>query len=672
MRKKVKKVFSLAMAAAIAVSGISFTDSSLVKAAQAVTASAESTIPLSDTQEGVMLQCWNWSFNTIAENMEKIASLGYTAVQTSPIQQAVKSTKDTSAKGNWYWLYQPINFSIDDSGNSALGTKAEFEAMCAKAHEYGIKVIVDIVPNHLAEGSSCKPNSLCMDDLKNDASCWHTYQQKVTNNNDRLQLTQYCSGGLPDLNTGSEKVQNYVIGFMKECIDCGTDGFRFDSAKHIETSKDAASYASDFWKNVITATTDYAKTEKNIDLYCYGEVLNNPYTDMSGYTDYISVTDTGYSDSNTSFIKQGGQASIIEWSGYNYEAANNSGRYPVVWAESHDTWANTDGATRTLDEKYVKLAWAYTASRANATPLYFARTAAATLASSSVAMGAAAQTGWCTEEVAVVNRFHNYFSGEGGQDAVSSDGSNILVVERKTDDKYGVSIVNCAGTSAQISQKVSLIPNGKYSDDVSGAEFKVENGVLTGNVGDKGYAMVYLTEIDDTFTVDSFKATANNGKVKLTAKATGSNLNYKFYVKKSGWTTVIKDFSDKNTATWTPEATGKYTLYVDVKGVKTTVTKKLTYNVRALSIKNFKTSSSSNQSKVKKKITLTASAAGGIGTVKYQFAYKLSGKTVTIKKYSTTKKVGFTPKKKGSYVFVLSVKDGTGKVKTKTIKYKVN
>lgn len=36
-------------------------------------------------------------------------------------------------------------------------------------------------------------------------------------------------GGLPDLNTESAKIQAYVLNFLKECIDSGADGFRFDA-----------------------------------------------------------------------------------------------------------------------------------------------------------------------------------------------------------------------------------------------------------------------------------------------------------------------------------------------------------------------------------------------------------------------------------------------------------
>lgn len=670
MKKNIKRVCSALMASAVIATSVS-ANVAPVKAANIMADTQLSTSPigLSDVQNGVFLQCWNWSFNTIADNMEKIASLGYTAVQTSPIQQSAKITKGGKASATWWWLYQPINFSIDDSGNSALGTKAEFEAMCAKAHEYGIKVIVDIVPNHLASGNSCQPNSICMPELKDDSECWHSAKLKITNNNDRMQLTQYCSGGLPDLNTGSVKVQSYVIGFMKECIDSGADGFRFDSAKHIETEKDDITYKSDFWKNVITESTEYAKSTRDIDLYCYGEVLGNPYTDMTGYTDYISITDTGYSDSTTNFLYKG-EAAMIEYSGYNYPEDRQNGRYPVVWAESHDTWANTDGATRDLDEKWVKLAWAFTAARANGTPLYFARTAATKLTAATLLMGEAPETGWCSDEVAVVNKFHNYFAGDNEVDAVTSNYSNILVVERKTGDKYGVAVVNCAGTSETISQPVSLIPNGTYTDDVTGKEFKVTDGKLTGTLGENGYSMVYLTKAEEVCKIDSFKASASGKSVKLTAKATGNNLKYKFYVKSGSKNTVISNYSTKSTATWTPKKAGSYTLYVDVTNGSSTVTKKCSYTIKALSVSSFKPSAS--KIKVKKKVTLTAKSAGGIGTSKFQFTYTLNGKKTTIKKYSTSKTASFTPKKKGTYKVTLSVKDEAGTVKTKTVSVKVS
>ena len=42
--------------------------------------------------------------------------------------------------------YQPINYKI---GNYQLGTRDEFIEMCNEAHKYGVKVIVDVVINHM-------------------------------------------------------------------------------------------------------------------------------------------------------------------------------------------------------------------------------------------------------------------------------------------------------------------------------------------------------------------------------------------------------------------------------------------------------------------------------------------------------------------------------------------
>ena len=44
-----------------------------------------------------------------------------------------------------YFHYQPIDWKI---GNYQLGTRDDFISMCKKAKEYGLGVIVDVLPNH--------------------------------------------------------------------------------------------------------------------------------------------------------------------------------------------------------------------------------------------------------------------------------------------------------------------------------------------------------------------------------------------------------------------------------------------------------------------------------------------------------------------------------------------
>lgn len=50
-----------------------------------------------DVQNGQILQCFNWSFNNIKNNMAKIAEQGFSAIQTSPIQASKESTKKAGA-----------------------------------------------------------------------------------------------------------------------------------------------------------------------------------------------------------------------------------------------------------------------------------------------------------------------------------------------------------------------------------------------------------------------------------------------------------------------------------------------------------------------------------------------------------------------------------------------
>lgn len=141
--------------------------------------------------EGLALHCWNWSYKSIEENMAMIARMGYTSVQTSPIQQAKQGTAGARFH-DWWVYYQPAAFSIDNSGKSALGTKAEFESMCRTAHSYGVKVIVDIVANHMGNQSSNDLSSAIISDLRNDPSCWHDITKNTYDYSKRYDITQWC------------------------------------------------------------------------------------------------------------------------------------------------------------------------------------------------------------------------------------------------------------------------------------------------------------------------------------------------------------------------------------------------------------------------------------------------------------------------------------------------
>ena len=426
-------------------------------------------------QDGVTLHCWNWSFKNIEAKLDIIASLGYTTIQVSPIQEAKQPTKDFPTN-DWWVYYQPAAFRIDDTGNSALGNKADFESLCSAAHKKGIKVIVDVVANHMGNHESGGNGiaSTVTEELKGDMTNWHDITKNVSDYNDRFNVTQYCMAGLPDLNTSNKTVQNLVLDYLKECIDAGADGFRFDAAKHIEVPEDK-NIGSDFWPTVINGAKDYAKQSRGLELYCYGELLDAVGGGMGPevYTKYMSVTDNGWSANLLFNIVGNGNASAYS-NGFTKGKADQM----VVWAESHDTYA--DGSSKNISETDINKAWALIAARTDAMGLYLARPA-----NFSQLLGAASNTAWAYPEVAAVNQFHNEFVGQG--EYVANE-NGIVSIER---GDAGVVLVNCKGTSGDVSVTANKIKDGTYTDQITGNSFTVADGKITGSIGETGIAVVY-------------------------------------------------------------------------------------------------------------------------------------------------------------------------------------
>ena len=432
-------------------------------------------------QDGQILQAWNWSYNGIKNNMKKIAEQGFTAVQTTPIQTIKESTQGKTMQGSWWVYYQPSQFHIDTNGSNALGTASDFKAMCAEAHKYGVKVVVDAVLNHMANKGDNTLSDTIPGDIKNDSSCWHSITTNTSNWSSRWDITHNCMGGLPDLNTGNKKIQNYEIAFMKECIDAGVDGFRFDGAKHIEVPNDAENAGSDFWTNILGTTTSYAQSTKGITPYYYGEILDatgGGQNIVNQYTNMMSVTCNSVSNDIRNKVNSG-DANGAKRTDFSYDDGSApSGKRAVLWNESHDTYA--DNKSRGQSDTTMKKTWAIVGSRAEAQAMYLARPR-----SYSDSIGTASVTAWGDKEVAAVNHFKNYFVGK--TEYMSASGS-IVYNERGTE---GVVLVNLNGGSTSVNVKANKMKDGTYTDQVTGGTFRVSGGQISGNIGGTGIAVVY-------------------------------------------------------------------------------------------------------------------------------------------------------------------------------------
>ncbi len=493
-----KRLISAVIAAAMVLS---------LSTAAAVSAKAEEVdygLP-EHTADGVILHCFDWSFNTIKENLPEIAAAGYTTIQTSPVQQPKDYGEWLNQEGQWWKLYQPLSFTIATE-NSWLGTKDELASLCAEAEKYGIKVICDVVTNHMANQDGNAYLTVCHDIKKYEPEIYaqktdmfHQLKKGTDDDNKLEWIVQGELNKLPDLNTGNPFVQERVTALLKECIDVGVDGFRFDAAKHIETPADG-DFASDFWPNVTGAANEYA-TSKGVELYMYGEILNTPGKGRltTDYTKYLDVIDNKMGDGTLAYVKNKNAKMVAKALNYNYDYEDPANL--VVWAESHDTYM--DGKTLGATNEQIAQTWALVAARANSHPLFFARP--------NELMGLAGDTSWKSTVVSEVNHFHNAMVGT--DDVILYEG-DVVAVQR---GNRGIVIVNL-GDSKDISIQTSGMKSDDYVDTVTGNSFRVDDsGVISGTIGESNIAVIYndarqtpkviFSEDNTSFRRDTFSVT---------------------------------------------------------------------------------------------------------------------------------------------------------------------
>ena len=444
-------------------------------------------------QDGAILHCWNWSYNTIKANLATIAASGYSAVQTSPVQQSKSSAKGGAWGTEWYKLYQPVAFSIAE--DSYLGTKEELQSLCTEAKKYGIKVVVDVVLNHMGNDSTGKGYAEAIETYSPDVwahldTYFHQEKSSSIDYGNAYQITHYMLSNLPDLNTANETVQSYALDLLKECIDAGVSGFRFDAAKHIETDLDAEGTKSDFWKNVLGGANQYCQEHSITAPYYYGEILDSPGGNrpFSNYTRYMSVTDTGYSDKIFNLSKSSLASEITA-----FKAAPD-GLKSVVWAESHDTYANANGATKNVSQERLNRIYAVEMSHSGAAALYFARP------NDTTPMGKIGTNAWKSDEISAVNNFHNKHLKDNEKVSVQGE---YYVCEKNTNAAMIVSLFTLS-SAQQMSVKLGALADGTYYDQVTGNQYEVKNGVLSGEISTTGI-MVLETQkppLKPTITVN--------------------------------------------------------------------------------------------------------------------------------------------------------------------------
>lgn len=493
MKLNKKSLLSVSLAALLAV-GSAAVPSAVAPAEDTQSSSASENINsaynlASNIEDGNILHAFNWYFNDVKKYMKDIAAAGYSAVQVSPVQANKGTINSSTYACDWWVTYQPINFEI---GNG-FGTKADFKAMCAEAEKYGVKIIVDVVANHMAQadgGESGEVADSVIADLRDDPDCWHTSTFNTTDAN-RYAMTQNTLSGLPDLNTSNQKVQDYVKSLLKECIDYGADGFRFDAAKHIELDTDpeinGVSYASDFWSEI----TSYARELKD-DVFIYGEILAPFGTESANYTQYMRITDSNYGATVRNAAK-GSTNGDLE----SYGLSDVDGSDLVLWVESHDNYVSRES---TLRDEQVVLGWGIIGARKDSPALFLVRpeherfgtVSGSTTIMYDELMGGPGALSWQDDAVVAVNKFKNHFNSANADETLYTDGKQFFVQR----GREGIVITNTDSRAGDVQLQTTL-NDGTYTDQVTGSQYTVSDGVLSGIIDARSVAVLYTPTTAD-------------------------------------------------------------------------------------------------------------------------------------------------------------------------------
>ena len=217
--------------------------------------------------------CWRGDFQGVIDKLDYIKALGFTAIWITPVVQ--------NASGYDYHGYHAMDFQhVDCRYQSSDGSKdgdAMFQELIDKAHEKGIKIILDIVLNHtgnFGEQTLCKEFdrdtdlatqaliNACMipneEKLGSDYLTSVPYEQyqrrlgllkNVRGKNEDVHNYWHhfgdfnwdfpnrwwaqIAGDCVDLNTENDAVADYLVKCYGSFIKMGVDGFRIDTSGHI-------------------------------------------------------------------------------------------------------------------------------------------------------------------------------------------------------------------------------------------------------------------------------------------------------------------------------------------------------------------------------------------------------------------------------------------------------
>ena len=171
----------------------------------------------------------------LANHLQYIKDLGVTAIWISPVSKQQPLSRDgTEASYHGYFTNDYA------TPNEHFGSRTDLQNLVSSAHALGLKMILDVVPNHTADyllgtSTTYSPTSYAPASPLNDSTLFHHAGDCLFNGTETQAQLEVCDlGGLDDLDQSNTTVDTYLKNTYKDWVQgVGFDGIRVDAARSI-------------------------------------------------------------------------------------------------------------------------------------------------------------------------------------------------------------------------------------------------------------------------------------------------------------------------------------------------------------------------------------------------------------------------------------------------------
>ncbi|MDE6666862.1 MAG: alpha-amylase [Clostridia bacterium] len=287
--------------------------------------------------------------NGVTQKLDYIRDLGYTGIWLMPIMPASS-----------YHGYDVTNYKAI---NSMYGTFDDYNNLITKAHEKGIKVIIDLVVNHTSREHPWFKQAIA---AKTGQSAAPKYAEYYNFSNTSKDGYHNYGGGIwyegqfdswmPDLNLESEFVRDELDSIIKFWMELGTDGFRLDGCLYYFGSGSANANSVEVCKFIKETAVKY-----NPKAYVVGETWEMRSTIeqfyKSGADSFFYFPAAGNGD----IVKALNGRSALEIFRSIENCQKTAGNYiPAPFLSNHDSGTSTLGRVTTRlskDEEKIKFVY---------------------------------------------------------------------------------------------------------------------------------------------------------------------------------------------------------------------------------------------------------------------------------------------------------------------------